>query len=104
MGPGAEFVFFPVKPNTDPSKLLSESTTILAAQKDFRAIHYGTLIEDEKIHCFVIEWKDRAAAEAYTKVYDVAKAKEISESIINKEAGLEPFICGQTVFLKWVVN
>jgi hypothetical protein len=92
MGPGAEVIFFPVKPNTDPSKLLSEAAQILYVQKEFQALYHGPLVEDEKIHCFVLEWKDRAAVEAYTKVYDAQKAKELSQGIINTEAGLEPFI------------
>ncbi|KAF2468483.1 uncharacterized protein BDR25DRAFT_315966 [Lindgomyces ingoldianus] len=88
----AEVVFFPVKPNTDPSELLSEATQIMSCQKDFRAAYYGPLVEDGKIHCLVLEWKDRAAIEAWTKVYDAQKAKELVEKIVNMEAGLEPFI------------
>jgi hypothetical protein len=92
MGPVAEVIFFPVKPNTDPSELLSQATQILSSQKDFRAAYYGPLVEDGKIHCLVIEWKDRAAIDAWIKVYDAQKAKELFEGVVNMEAGLEPFI------------
>ena len=93
MGPAAEVIFFPVKPNIDPSELLGKATQILSAQKDFRAAYYGPLVEDGKIHCLVLEWKDRAAIEAWTKVYDAKMAKELFEAIVDMEAGLEPYIC-----------
>jgi len=92
MGPVAEVIFFPVKPNTDPTELLSEAAQTVSRQKDFKAAYYGPLVEDEKIHCLVIEWKDRAAIDAWTKVYDAHKAKELFEGVLNMEAGLEPFI------------
>jgi hypothetical protein len=93
MGPAVEVIFFPVKPNADPSELLSKATRILSAQSDFRAAYYGPLFEDGKIHCLVFEWKDRAAIEAWTKVYDVQMAKEFFDAVVDTQAGLEPFIC-----------
>lgn len=92
MGPVAEVIFFPVEPNTEPSILLSEAAQIPSRQKDFRAAHYGHLVEDEKIHCLVLEWKDRVALDAWIKVHDAHEAKELFESVVNIEAGLEPFI------------
>jgi hypothetical protein len=92
MSPAAEVIFFPVKPNTDPSELLSEAAQMLSRQKDFRAAYYGPLVEDGKIRCLVLEWKDRAAIDAWTKIHDALKAKELFEGVVNMEAGLEPFI------------
>jgi hypothetical protein len=93
MAPAVEAILFPIKLNTDPSELLSKGTQILSAQSDFRAAYYGPLVEDEKIHCLVFEWKDRAAIEAWMKVYDKQMAKELFDGIVNTQAGLEPFIC-----------
>jgi hypothetical protein len=93
MAPAVEAILFPIKPNTDPSELLSKATQILCAQSDFRAAYYGPLVEDEKIHCLVFEWKDRAAIEAWLKVYDKQMAKEMFDDLVNAHAGLEPFIC-----------
>lgn len=92
MGSVAEVIFFPVKPNTDPSELLSEAAQIPSLQKDFRAAYCGPLVEDEKIHCLVLEWKDRAALDAWIKAHDAHKTKELAERVVNMEAGLEPFI------------
>lgn len=92
MGSVAEVIFFPVKPNTDPSKSVSEAAQIPSRQKGFRAAYYGPLVEDENIYCLVLEWKDRAALDAWTKAYDAEKAKEFVEAVVNMEAGLEPFI------------
>lgn len=89
----AEVVFFPVKPNIDPAKLLAKSTEIWSAQPDFRAAYYGPLVEDSKIHCLVHEWKDRAALESWIKVYDMQVANELYDALVNMEAGLEPSIC-----------
>jgi hypothetical protein len=98
MAPAAEVVLFPVKPNVDPTELLSTSTQILSAQQDFRAAYYGPLVEDGKIHCLVFEWNTRAAVEAWTRVYDKKMAKEVFDALVNMEAGLDPFICKSIPF------
>jgi len=93
MGSAAEFVFFPIKPDVDASELLAKAVQILSAQKDFRAAYCGPLVEDGKIHCLVLEWKDRATLDAWSKDHDTKMAQELYDGIVNMEAGLEPFIC-----------
>jgi hypothetical protein len=99
MNPVAEVLFFPLKPNTDPSYLLSEAADILSRQDGFRAAYYGSLIKDENIHCLIFEWQDRAALDVWLKSYDTNKAKEAYDGMVNMEAGLEPFISESILYI-----
>jgi heme-degrading monooxygenase HmoA len=93
MGPVVETVFYPARPNIDPSPILAEISPVLARQPGFRSAYYGTLVEDEKIHCLVLEWADKAAVEAWAKPgTDAYRLKDRLMTVVNSEGGLDPFI------------
>lgn len=92
MSPAAEIIFFPVKPDVDVLKLMTEGAQVAACQRGFKAAYLGPLIKDQKVYCFALEWEDRAALETWTREHDAQAAKKTYDAVVDLEAGLEPFI------------
>jgi hypothetical protein len=87
----AEIVFFPLKPNTDPCSTFASSAAQWKAHANFRAAYHGPLVEDPRIHCFILEWKAKEDLINWTRNYDYKSVEEGKGKLIDNEAGLEPF-------------
>ncbi|KAL6884704.1 hypothetical protein GGI43DRAFT_419394 [Trichoderma evansii] len=93
MGSIAQIMFYPPKPNADySSKALEEAAQVLSRLPGAKAGYRGVLVEDEGIHCVVVEFKDKASFENRTKAVGMQSAGEAFKAIVNMEHGLEPFL------------
>lgn len=93
MGSVAQIMFYPPKSNADDSsKALEGAAQVLSRVPGAKAAYHGVLVEDEEIHCVVLEFKDKDSFENRTKVEGMQSAGAAFKATVNMEHGVEPFL------------
>lgn len=77
--PTAEVVFFPVKKDAPIDDVFANSKEMFQKHQGFKALYLGTLVEDPKISCLVIEWNQKEDLLTWTRNYDADKVKKNTE-------------------------
>ncbi|KIW03245.1 uncharacterized protein PV09_05466 [Verruconis gallopava] len=88
----AEIIFYPAKSGSDPRPSIAEAEAALATRPGFKNAYLGQVTEDRRIHCFVLEWREKADVVAWASDPRAYKIKDSFESVVDLQAGLEPFI------------
>jgi quinol monooxygenase YgiN len=92
MDTAAEVVFYPQRSSaTDAKEVLAKSANAWRKHSGFVAAYYGPLVEDRKICCLVLEWKDKDSLIGWTRNYNAQEVDEGKAKLIDSEAGLDPF-------------
>ena len=88
----AEIIFYPPKRDIDHTSVFKEAAEVFSHVPGAKASYHGVLVEDEEIHCIVLEFKDKASFENRTKVEGGQGASDAFRATVNMEHGLEPFL------------